>query len=304
METFNNKDDQQYIFRDLETEVSLSAIIPVYNEEKSIIRVINNLKNILTDMTVKSEIIVVDDGSTDKSQEILQKIHGIKYFRHPKNIGYGGALKTGIKNAKGDIIVITDGDDTYPNEIIPELIKKMDKYDMVVGARAINDPNIPLIRKPVKWFLGKLANYLAETNIPDLNSGLRSFRKENAMNFYKILPSGFSFTTTITLAMHSNGLKVKYIPIEYRKRAGKSKISPINDTINFIQLIFRTIMYFNPLKVFLPIAGIVFVAFMISTAIDIFFLKNFTDKTVILFLAFIQILVVGLLADLIDKRSP
>lgn len=286
------------------SQLTISAVVPVYNEEKSIKDVVKELQGILSNLMIEYETIVVDDGSTDSSPQILEGIHGIKYIRHKKNIGYGGALKTGIKNAKGDIIVITDADGSYPNEMIPELIKQMDQYNMVVGARNKNDPNIPFIRKPVKWFLGKLANYLSETDIPDLNSGLRVFRRADALRFYKILPSGFSFTTTITLAMHCNGYQVNYIPIEYRQRHGKSKISPIKDTLNFIQLIFRTIMYFNPLKVFLPIAGFVFITFVVSSSIDIFLLNNLTDKTVILFLAFIQILVIGLLADLIDKRSP
>jgi len=287
----------------LNKRLDLSAVVPVYNEEKSVKDVVNELENVLSILGVTFEIIVVDDASTDRSPEILDRLEGITCIRHPKNIGYGGALKTGIKNAKGDIIVITDADSSYPNEMIPELIKQMGEYNMVVGARDKNDPNIPFIRKPIKWFLGKLANYLSETEIPDLNSGLRAFRRDEALNFFKILPSGFSFTTTITLAMHCNGYSVKYIPIEYHERHGKSKISPIKDTLNFFQLIFRTIMYFNPLKIFLPISGFVFLAFTASTFYDIFILEDLTDKTIILFLASIQLLVIGLLADLIDKRS-
>ncbi|MFQ5902165.1 MAG: glycosyltransferase family 2 protein [Candidatus Binatia bacterium] len=283
---------------------NISVVVPVYNEEKSVKSVIKDLQGVLETSGVNCELIVVDDGSTDRSAQILEEIEGIRYLRHEKNIGYGGALKTGIKNAKGEFIVITDADGTYPTEVIPELLNALDGYDMVVGARAGNDRNVPLIRRPVKWILGKLANYLSETDIPDLNSGFRAFKKDIVVRFYKMLPSGFSFTTTITLAMHCDGYRVKYIPIQYHKRQGKSKIRPIKDTINFIQLIWRTIMYFNPVKVFLPIAGVVFLGFMISALVDILISSNLTDKTVILFLAFIQISVIGLLADLIDKRSP
>ena len=282
----------------------ISVIVPVFNEEKGIKNVIKGIQEVLCSENINYEIIVVDDCSTDRSPEILASLDGIKYIRHPRNIGYGGALKTGIKNAKNNHIVITDGDGTYPNEVIPELIKYLGKYDMVVGARAISDENIPLIRKPIKHMLGKLANYLSETDIPDLNSGLRAFEKSIALRFYKMLPSGFSFTTTITLAMHCNGYTVKYIPIKYGKRKGKSKFGPIKDTLNFIQLIWRTIMYFNPLKVFLPIGGLFFIGFMVSLCIDIFILADLTEKTLLLFLAFIQISVIGLLADLIDKRIP
>jgi glycosyltransferase involved in cell wall biosynthesis len=284
--------------------IKFSVIIPVYNEEEGVQTVIMQLKKILTNLNENYEIITVDDGSTDNSQNILKNIDDIIYIRHARNIGYGGALKTGIKNARGEIIVITDGDGTYPNSAIPELLKEMDKYEMVVGERSKDDPNMPIVRKPAKWVLTKLANYLAEAKIPDLNSGLRAFRKKEALHFIKILPSGFSFTTTITLAMLCNKLKVKYIPIEYRKRKGKSKIHPIKDTINFLQLICRTVMYFNPLKIFLPISLFIFILFSISSAIDIIVLKNLTDKTVLLFLAFIQILAMGLLADLIEKKTP
>jgi glycosyltransferase involved in cell wall biosynthesis len=285
------------------SDVAATVIVPVYNEEKAIESVIANIKTALTQLDIKYEIIVVDDGSTDQSAQIISNIDGITYIQHPTNTGYGSALKTGIRYAAGEFVVITDGDGTYPNQAIPGLIRASAEYDMVVGARSINDHNIPLIRKPAKWLLGKLANYLSETVIPDLNSGLRVFRRDVALRFYKIFPSGFSFTTTITLAMHCNGYRVKYVPIEYNKRAGKSKIRPIHDTINFIQLILRTVMYFNPLKIFLPIATFVFIAFLMSSIVDIVILDNLTDKTVIFFLAFVQILVLGLLADLIDKRN-
>lgn len=287
----------------INSESRVSVIIPVYNEQGGVKSVIDELQEVLSNLNINHEIIVVDDGSTDNSPEILKCIENIKYIRHHKNIGYGGSLKTGLRNAAGDIIVITDGDGTYPNAKIPELLSAMKENDMVVGARSINSNNIPLIRKPIKFILGKLANYLSETYIPDLNSGLRIFKKNIALKFYKLYPSGFSFTTTITLAMHCNGYNVKYIPIEYGKREGKSKIRPIHDTLNFIQLILRTVMYFNPLKIFLPIALTIFLGFLISVAYDIFILDNLTDKSVILFLASIQIAIIGLLADLIDKRN-
>jgi glycosyltransferase involved in cell wall biosynthesis len=285
------------------SDVAASIIVPVYNEEKAIENVIANIKLVLTQLDIKYEILVVDDGSTDQSSQIIKNIDGIKYIRHSKNTGYGSALKSGIRHASGSLIIITDGDGTYPNHLIPQLIQAASENDMVVGARSLNDHNIPLIRKPAKWVLGKLANYLAETMIPDLNSGLRVFRRDVALRFYKIFPSGFSFTTTITLAMHCNGYNVKYVPIEYNKRHGQSKIRPIHDTLNFIQLILRTVMYFNPLKIFLPIATVVFVAFVLSASVDIFVFFDMTEKTLILFLAFVQITILGLLADLIDKRN-
>jgi len=280
-----------------------SVIVPAYNEENTICRVIEELIKSLETKRLTFEIIVVDDGSTDNSYEILKKISGIKVIKHENNIGYGGALKTGIGYSNYNNIVTIDSDGTYPNKLIPELVKELSENDMVVGARQISDKNIPIIRKPVKWIMGKLANYLSESYIPDLNSGLRAFKKDISLKFYKILPSGFSFSTTITLAMHCNGYRIKYIPIKYQNREGKSKFSPINDTLEFLFLIFRTVMYFNPLKVFLPLAGILFLLFVAFLINDIISLSNLTDKTVFMFIAFIQILAIGLLADLIDKRS-
>ncbi len=285
-----------------EKEDLITVIIPVHNEEKCIEDVVGKLKQTMTNSNLNFEIVIVDDGSTDRSGKIIQNLDGIIFFKHSKNIGYGAALKTGLKKAKGNIIVITDADGTYPIEKIPELVRSMDDYDMVVGARASTSKNISLARKPMKWILGKLANYLSETDIPDLNSGLRAFKKDVAMRFFQLYPSGFSFTTTITLAMHCNGYDVKYIPIEYGKRKGKSKIHPIKDTINFVQLIGRTVMYFNPLKIFIPMSLVMFLFFLSLLSYDIFVLENITEKSLISFFAFIQTAIIGLLADLVDKR--
>ncbi|HEX7877898.1 MAG TPA: glycosyltransferase family 2 protein, partial [Candidatus Eisenbacteria bacterium] len=173
----------------------ITLLIPAYNEEKGIGPVLEQVKA----LGLPGEILVVDDGSTDKTFEAAQ-IPGITVLRHDVNRGYGQSLKTGILASKHDIVVITDADGTYPNEDIAELLSHMEHYDMVVGARTGKTVKIPLLRKPAKKFLNLLANYLAGVEIPDLNSGLRVFRKSVAREFFSILPSGFSFTTTITLA--------------------------------------------------------------------------------------------------------
>ena len=151
-------------------------------------------------------------------------------------------------------VVITDSDGTYPNDRIPELAAMMTDWDMVVGARTGDEVRVPLVRRPAKWALNMLANVLVETRIPDLNSGLRVFRREVVLRFLPILPNGFSFTTTITLAMLSEGYRVTFVPIDYYARQGRSKIRPVYDTLNFLQLIVRTVLYFNPLRVFLPLS--------------------------------------------------
>ena len=279
----------------------ISVVIPVYNEEKAIGAVLDELIEILEDKAY--EIIAVDDGSTDTTVKAVQE-KPVTLIQHPHNIGYGAAIKTGIKNAANDLIVIIDGDGSYPVKAIPELLKEAEEYDMVVGARVGKEVKIQLYRRPAKWFLSKLANYLAETKIPDLNSGMRIFRRKEVEKFYNILPNKFSFTTTITLAYHTTGLLVKYVPINYYKRAGKSKIRPFKDGFNFIMLILRTITYFNPLKIFLPVSFVFFVAAILVFLYSTLVMGRFMDvTTVILVVAAIQTVLFGLLADLVVRRS-
>lgn len=286
--------------------MSLSIIIPVYNEEKNIKKTIYKIDTILKKNDLKNyEIIVVDDCSNDSTNQTLKhsKIN-FNLIEHERNMGYGASIKSGIKKSKYNVIAITDADGTYPIEEIPEMYKKIKDFDMVVGSRTGKSVKIPFIRKPAKWFIGKLANYLAGFKIPDINSGLRLFKKEDALRFFKILPNGFSFTTTITLAMLTNDMQIKYIPINYMKRKGKSKIRPIRDTLNFIQLIIRTVMYFNPLKIFVPVSLILLLISLIVFIYSYLALPKILDTTVaILFISSIQILAIGMLADMINKRN-
>jgi glycosyltransferase involved in cell wall biosynthesis len=247
-------------------------------------------------------LIVVDDGSTDATAARAEAA-GARVIRHAGNRGYGAALKTGILAARGAIVVITDADGTYPNERIPEIVGLMRDNDMVVGARTGANVSIPLARRPAKWVLGKLANYLSESRIPDLNSGLRAFRRETAIRYFPILPRKFSFTTTITLAMLVNDHAVAFLPVDYHSRRGRSKIRPIPDTLNFLALIIRTVLYFRPLKIFLPVS---FALFLASIAIFVYS-AMFTDKIMdasvsITLMTSFQMAAIGLLADLIDKR--
>jgi glycosyltransferase involved in cell wall biosynthesis len=277
----------------------ISVVIPAYNEEKSIGAVLDELIAVLEERTY--EIIVVDDGSTDNTAKIVQE-RQVKFIRHPHNIGYGAAIKTGIKNAANDLIMIIDGDGSYPVNAIPELLKEADQYDMVIGARTGEKVKIQLYRRPAKWFLSMLANYLSETKIPDLNSGMRIFRRKEVEKIFNILPNKFSFTTTITLAYHTTGLLVKYVSINYYKRVGQSKIRPVKDGLNFIMLIIRTITYFNPLKVFLPISIVLFFVGLAVLLYQGLFIRNIADLPVMLILAAFQIGFLGLLADLIVRK--
>src|SRR3990167_2049414 len=274
--------------------VDVSIVIPAYNEEDAIATQIKSIQTVMNKTAWRYEIVVVNDGSTDGTAE-RANIPDVKLLSFPVNRGYGASLKTGITTARSELIVIIDADGTYPSEAIPEMLARSDKYDMVVGSRVGENVNIPFNRKQAKWFLRLLASYLSGKHIPDLNSGLRVFKKSIVEQFYNILPSGFSFTTTITLALLCNEFLVYYHPINYFKRVGSSKIQPTH-AYNFLLLILRTIVYFNPLKIFLPLGGALFVAGIGKLIYDIT-LDNLSESAVMGILGAIIIWSHGLLAD-------
>ncbi|MDP6847244.1 MAG: glycosyltransferase family 2 protein [Kiritimatiellia bacterium] len=286
----------------------VSVVIPAYNEGKALGPVIEQLRSVLPNMQAEEwEIIVVDDGSLDDTREVAEKHDSVTVLRHDVNRGYGAALKTGIRQAKYDLICITDADGTYPNERIPDLVGRASngQFDMVVGARTGDNVNIPLIRRPAKWAIGRLANYVAATTIPDLNSGLRVFRRDTCLRFFGLLPDGFSFTTTITLAMLQSGYRLDFVPIDYHKRVGKSKIRPVRDVLNFTQLVLRIALYFAPLKIFLPFSGLLVllaVAWALFTHIRMGKLADVS--TLVIASTGLQIAVIGMLAELINRRLP
>lgn len=278
-------------------EKPVSIVIPAYNEESAIVSTLEHIKKVAKG----AEIIVVNDGSADKTAEKL-KGHGVKVINHPYNKGYGASLKTGIKAAKNDWVLIIDADKTYDAEDIPRLLEFIPEYDMVVGSRTGKQVKVPLLRKPAKLILSVVAQIIAGKRIPDLNSGLRVFRKEIVERHYSVFPSGFSFTTTLTLVCLTNEYTVKYIPINYYKREGTSTIHPLRDFLGFMQLIFRTIMHYEPLKIFLPASMFVFLLTAINMVRDITIQGRFGSLSVILFMTGMQILFFGLLADVINKK--
>ena len=283
----------------------VSIIVPAHNEEKGIGDVLEGLSSAMSSAGIEYEIIVVNDGSTDGTSQTAARHDGVRVIDIERNIGYGAAIKYGLKASSHELIAITDADGTYPPEALPALVNAMEDCDMVVGARTGDKVAMPLLRRPAKWVLTGLANYLASTKIPDLNSGMRVMRKSALVRFLNILPQGFSFTTTITLAMLSNDYLVRFSPINYHRRMGKSKIRPFADTLGFLSTIIRTIMYFNPLKIFIPISGGLFLIGLALLLYSGIVLHQVMDVTVIILISLaIQVAVIGLLADLIDKRSP
>lgn len=272
----------------------VSIIIPAYNEEQTIGKIIEDLKN----LPEQFEILVIDDGSKDKTALIAESFN-IRVIRHPINKGYKAALKTGIRNASGDYILIMDANGQHRVQDIYKLLEYIGPYDMVVGART-KKSKISFHRKMAQYIMKVTAEYLSGQNIPDLNSGFRVLKKERAFEYMNILPNGFSFTTTITLSMLMNGYNVKYIPIEAETRKGKSKIRPIKDGFNFILLIVRTISLFNPLKVFLPISALLMTLGLIDLLYELIFNFNVSSASLLLILSSIVIFFFGILADQIS----
>jgi glycosyltransferase involved in cell wall biosynthesis len=284
----------------------VTIVVPAYDERQEIRGVVERLCGL--ELDVPLTVLAVDDGSTDGTTEVLAELAAehprLSVISHGNNRGYGAALVTGFANARTEVVVITDADGTYPEDRIADLLARIDDgAEMAVGARRGEDVHIPFVRRPAKAALRALASFLAGTRIPDLNSGLRAFRRDLVMRYRAILPQGFSFTTTITLASLTNHHRVDYVDINYAQRGGSSKIRPIRDTLGFTALIVRTVLYFNPLKVFYPVTLVIGLLFLALLWNDVFIEQNLGDKTVMIFVALVQVLTVGLLADLIDKKS-
>lgn len=281
----------------------ISVVIPAYNEELAIGDDLRIIQGALDGAGLDYEIIVVDDGSTDRTATIVREFPSVRLISHPYNRGEGAARTTGLRAASGDIFVTTDADGTYPNQDIPRLLAALEGYDMVIGARKREAGTMRWLRTPAKTFIRLLASYLTATRIPDLNSGLRAFRKAPGMRFLNVLPATHSWVSTITIAFLTNGYTVNFIPIDYYPRKGKSSFHPLRDTYNYLSLVVRAIVYFNPLKVFLPASLFLLLVGGVKVIYDIITYNwHFAPSTVTLILSGVQIGALGMLADLIVRR--
>jgi len=283
----------------------VSVVLPCYNERDHVELEVKRIRAALEEAGMAYELICVDDGSTDGTREVLQAIGGIRAILLPRNQGSGTARRIGTQQARGRVVVWTDADMTYPNERIPELVRQLDDtYDQVVGARRSEAGTYKLFRVPAKWAIRKLAAYLTNTPIPDLNSGLRVFKRQVAQPYLRLLPAGFSCVTTITLAFLSNGHQIKYVPIDYFKRAGRSKFHPFKDAYNYILQILRMVMYFNPLRVLMPVGLTLLGATFLKAVSDLIVHDlRVTGSTVLVGLAAFNIIAIALLADLMVRRT-
>ncbi|GAK60445.1 glycosyl transferase, group 2 family domain protein [Candidatus Vecturithrix granuli] len=284
----------------------LSIIIPVYNEERAIRRTLIDLQETLDHSGIQPyEILVINDSSCDHTDQEIQAANiPCRIITHKSNKGYGASIKTGLRHACYNTIAITDADGTYPNQKIPDLYAhyRQQQLNMVVGARTGKNVTYPFIKKIPKFFILALANYIAGTKIPDINSGLRIFDKPIALKFFNLYPDGFSFTITITMSMLCRGYDVDYMAIDYFTRTGVSKISPIKDTLEFFSLLSKIAVFFNPMKLFMPFVGLlalISLAFMIK---DVFIVHNLSQSSVLFPILTVMIFFMSLIADMISKK--
>ena len=285
-------------------EVDVTVVLPVFNESGHLEKEIFRVRESMEASPYSYEILVVDDGSTDGSGEILRQIDGIRLLQFASNRGSGSARKYGTLAARGRYVVWTDVDMSYPNDQIPELVAEIRDHDQVVGARRTEEGTIKFLRKPAKWFIRRLASYLTGVQIPDLNSGFRAFRRDVALQFLYLLPAGFSCVTTITMTFLSNGYTVKYVPIDYFPREGESKFHWWSDTRRYLLQVVRMVLSYSPLKVLMPPAillGLVGFGKLIYDLFD----KDFRigTNTIVILGVSVSLALLAMLADLLVQLN-
>ncbi|MFT7530468.1 MAG: glycosyltransferase involved in cell wall biosynthesis [Gammaproteobacteria bacterium] len=275
---------------------SLSIVLPAKNEEQGLIGLLPTLVRLYP----AAEIIVVDSGSTDQTGLIATK-NGVKVVKQPYSYGNGAAVKAGLRAAQGDIVVLMDADGQHHPEDIKALLKKMDDgFDMVIGARKLQS-HASIGRRIANQFYNGLASKVTNHSIKDLTSGFRAIRSELAREFIHLLPNGFSYPTTITMAFLRSGYSVGFTSISAGARAGKSHISPIKDGLRFLLIIFKIGTLYSPLKIFVPISLVHFLTGVCYYAYTYFSFNRLTNMSVILFLVAGLIFMFGLLSEQITS---
>jgi len=284
----------------------VSIVLPVYNESGHLADEIDRIRKAMDQSEYSYEIIVVDDGSTDGSEQRLREIDGIRLIQFAQNRGSGAARRWGTYAARGRVVVWTDVDMTYPNEEVPDIVREMEAngLDQLVGARTSEQGTLRLLRTPAKWVIRRLASYLTSVQIPDLNSGLRVFRRDVGEQFLHLLPRGFSCVTTLTMAFLTNGYSVGYRPIEYSVREGESKFHWWSDTRRYMLQVVRMALMWEPMRVFGPLVvlfGGVGAGKLMFDLVD----KSFrvaTNTLVILGIG-VMFALVGMIADLMVQLN-
>lgn len=289
-----------------------TVVLPCYNEQEHVLAEVERISKAMQASGYRWELLAVDDASTDQTLAVLRQAQlrfpELRVLALPRNGGSGTARRIGTQQARGEVVVWTDADMTYPNHRIPELVALLEKdrsIDQVVGARTSEQGRHKLLRVPAKWLIRKLAERLAGEKIPDLNSGLRAFRREVSLPYLRLLPPGFSCVTTITMAFLHNQHQVSYVPIEYAKRSGRSKFHFLSDAYRYILQVLRMVMYFNPLKVLMPPALALVAIGAGKLVYDVVAHPvRIATNTVLLLVAGLIIGSMALLADLIVRSRP
>jgi glycosyltransferase involved in cell wall biosynthesis len=289
--------------------LDVTIVLPCYNEQDHVLAEIERITAAMDASSFSYELLVIDDKSTDGTLAVLEAaLPGYPHMRlmpFRTNGGSGTARRIGTREAAGKIVVWTDADMTYPNERIPEFVQYLVDHpgvDQVVGARKTEAGSHKFLRVPAKWVIRKVAEQLSSTKIPDLNSGLRAFRRQVALPYLRLLPPGFSCVTTITMSFLSNQHPVDYLPIDYAKRAGSSKFHFVKDAYRYILQVLRMVMYFNPIKVLMPIALTLLGLSFVKGVIDVIrYDFGITTNAVLLFISGLLIFTLALLADLIVR---
>ncbi len=282
----------------------VSIVLPVHNEVGHLDKEITRIRDAMEASPYSYEIVVVDDGSSDGSSDKLAEIDGIRVIAFAQNRGSGSARRFGTMSARGEVVVWTDVDMTYPNDQIPDLVARLDGWDQVVGARTREEGTVKFLRTPAKWIIRRLASYLTGMRIPDLNSGFRAFRRSVGSQFLYLLPRGFSCVTTLTMTFLHNGYSIRYVPIEYARREGRSKFHWWADTRRYLLQVVRLVLMYEPLRIFGPPAALIGAVGAGKLVYDIVFsdFKVAANTMVLLGLAALLGLI-GLLADLLVQLN-
>lgn len=289
--------------------LTATVVLPCFNEQDHVLAEVERITRAMDADGMSYELLVIDDASTDATLQVLKDAQPLyprmRLMPFRRNGGAGTARRIGTREALGDIVVWTDADMTYPNERIPEFVRMLledPTFDHVVGARLTEEGTHKWARMPAKWAIRKFAEVLTKQKIPDLNSGLRAFRRDVSLPYLRLLPPGFSCVTTLTISFLSNQHDIRYEPITYGKRAGVSKFKFFKDAYRYILQILRMVMYFDPLRILLPISLTLLLVGSAKLVYDQFqALFSLADNTVLLLVTGLLIGMMGLLADLIVR---
>jgi len=275
--------------------MKISVVIPAFQEEKAIGNTISQLKALYPDF----ELLVVDDGSLDRTAQVAREA-GARVVQHPYNIGNGAAVKTGIRHATGDMVVLMDGDGQHDPADVKRLLAEADRFDLVVGARSGSTQASPQ-RRLANWIYNHLASYVTNFRIQDLTSGFRLFHRQTVLKYLPLFPNTFSYPTTSTLAYLRSGLTVRYVPIEAAKRIGKSKIKLIRDGYRFLLIIMRIATLFSPMKIFLPISCFFFLTGLGYYTFTFIVEHRFTNMSALLLSVSIMVFLLGLVSEQVSQ---